>query len=87
MSKAKSKETNNELILYGIITKYYTRFDVINSYAKDIQEKIQELTDELIKGCKPDTVMCHCSALNTFAQDIIRQTESAGNDIPDRKGI
>ena len=59
----------------------------INSYAKDIQEKIQELTDELIKGCKPDTVMCHCSALNTFAQDIIRQTESAGNDIPDRKGI
>ena len=31
MSKAKSKETNNELILYGIITKYYTRFDVINS--------------------------------------------------------
>ena len=23
MSKIKSKETNNELILYGIITKYY----------------------------------------------------------------
>lgn len=38
MSKAKSKENNNELILYGIITKYYTRFDVINAYAKDIQE-------------------------------------------------
>lgn len=87
MSKVKSKETNNENILYGIITKYYTRFDVINAYAKDIQEKIQELTDELIKGCKPDAVMCHCSVLNTFAQDIIRETELAGNDIPDRKGI
>lgn len=82
VKKTKSAETNNEDILYGIITKYYTRFDVINAYAKDIQEKIQELTDELIKGCKPDAVMCHCSVLNTFAQDIIRETESAVNDIP-----
>ena len=82
VKKTKSAETNNEDILYGIITKYYTRFDVINAYAKDIQEKIQELIDELIKDCNPEAVICHCSVLNTFAQDIISQTESAVNDIP-----
>lgn len=75
---------NNELVLYEIIIKNLLRFDVINKYAGDIQEKINELTEEITTGSNQDTVLQHCAAINIFAQDIIRQTEIRLEDIPEK---
>lgn len=75
---------NNELVLYEIIIKNLLRFDVINKYAGDIQEKINELTEEIITGSNQDAVLQHCAAINIFAQDIIRQTEIRLEDIPEK---
>ena len=75
---------NNEVMLYEIIIKNLLRFDVINKYAGDIQEKINELIEEITAGSSQDAVLQHCAAINIFAQDIIRQTEIRVEDIPEK---
>ena len=75
-------EQNNETALYGIIVRHISRFDVIGLYAESIKEKISVLVEDAIEGCKPDTIIQHCGAINLIIQDIIKQTELCVEDIP-----